>query len=96
MKENLNLIKKTYWQIASLRAGVDRNGNIASIYLLLTNPSVHQYTKKVFFTVSDFIDTFGQPSEFSEAGLSAAVVGAWLEASEYIELLDEEPIQNKR
>ena len=43
--ENMLLLKKTYWQIHSVKTNFDRNGNVASLYMLLANPKIHQYTK---------------------------------------------------
>jgi len=88
-------VKSNFWMVKSCRTTMDRNGNIASVYLLLANPSIHEYTKKLYFTIGDFVDVFGQPVEFSEKGISAACVGTWLELTENMELLDEEPIQTK-
>lgn len=93
--QNLNLVKKNFWQIAKVRTGVDRNGNISSVYILLHNPEIHQYTKKLFFTIEDFVEIFGQPVEFTTAGISSACVGTRVNLAEYIELLDEEPTQSK-
>ncbi len=93
--QNTNLVKKNFWQIAKVRTWVDRNGNISSVYILLNNPDIHQYTKKLFFTIEDFVNIFGQPVEFTTAGISSACVGTRVNLAEYIELLDEEPVQSK-
>lgn len=93
--QNLKLVKKNYRQIAKVRTGVDRNGNISSVYILLHNPEIHQYTKKLFFTIEDFVEIFGQPVEFTTAGISSACVGTWVNLAEYVELLTEEPEQVK-
>lgn len=88
-------VKSSFWQIQSVKVTVDRQGHIASVYLLLANPAMHQYTKKVYQSISDFVQNFGNPAEFSEKGISDACVGTWVESSEYIEILDEEPNQTK-
>ena len=46
-------------------------------------------------TVGDFVDIFGQPWEFSKEGISAITVGNWVEITESMELLDEEPVQDR-
>lgn len=89
------LIKKNFWQIKSIRTNFDRNGNVASVYLLLSNEKIHKYTKTIYYHIWDFVAIFGQPVEFSEAGLSAACVGQWIQVFETMELLDEEPVQMK-
>ena len=93
--EKLELIKKNYWQITSVNVGIDRNGNVGSVYLLLANSKVHQYTKKLFFPIEQYVKFFGQPTEFSKFGISSACVGLWLEISEYLDILEEEPEQTK-
>lgn len=93
--ENMLLLKKTYWQIQSVKTNFDRNGNVASLYMLLANPKIHQYIKKLYFTISDFVDHFGNPTEFTEVGISAACVGLRVQLNEFMEVLEEEPVQTK-
>lgn len=88
-------VKSNFWNVKSCRCTMDRNWNIASVYLLLSNPAIHEYTKKLYFTIGDFVDAFGQPVEFSEKGISAACVWTWLEITENMEILEEEPVQTK-
>ena len=89
------LLKTNYWQIQSVKVNFDRNWNVASMYILFANPKMHQYTKRQYLTVSDFVDYFGNPSEFTEQGISAMIVGTWIKVSEFMEILDEEPMQTK-
>ncbi|MBB1578382.1 MAG: hypothetical protein HG424_000130 [candidate division SR1 bacterium] len=95
MNNEIFKFKKNNWLIQSVNVNFDRNGNVASMYLLLANPRLHQYTKKVYLTVGDFVDIFGQPGEFSKEGISAITVGNWVEITESMELLEEEPIQDR-
>lgn len=90
------LLKSNFRQVQSVKVNFDRDWNTASLYMLLSNPKIHQYEKKQYFTISDFVNVFGNPVEFSEAGISAACVGSWIEIQEYMQILDEEPIQNKK
>nr|DAE92764.1 MAG TPA: hypothetical protein [Inoviridae sp. ctjYd14] len=93
MNNEIFKFKTNNWLIQSVNVNFDRNWNVASMYLLLANPKLHQYTKKVYLTVEDFVDIFGQPWEFSKEGISAITVGNWVEITESMELLDEEPVQ---
>lgn len=89
------LVKKNFWHVKSCRVAVDRQWNVSSVYLLLANEKVHEYTKKLYFSIGDFVDAFGQPVEFTEVGISSICVWSWIELSENMEVLEEEPVQTK-